>query len=96
MLHAGKANTRPSIWSHEPIVTPERKLWRAVLEQAYLDAELPLASDGSAPIERTLARQLLRADCPFEAASLALVCEFADVPADRVFLWARWRYPLAA
>ncbi len=96
MLHAGKANTRPSIWSHEPSLTPERKLWRAVLEQAYMDAELPLFSDGSAPTERTLARQLLRADHPSEAASLAMVCEFADVPADRVFLWARRRYPLAA
>ncbi len=96
MHHEGDGRLSKSIWAHEPILAPERKLWRAVLEQAYLDAELPLSSDGSAPIERVLARQLLRADCPFEAASLALVCEFADVPADRVFLWARRRYPLAA
>src|SRR5260370_12077022 len=96
MHREGDGGLSKSIWAQEPSGTAERKLWRAVLEQAYMDAELPLSSDGSAPIEPVLARQLLRADCPFEAASLALVCEFADVPADRVFLWARQRYPLAA
>ena len=83
-----------SIWAHEPVITPELKLWRAVLEQAYLDAELPLCSDGSEPIERTLARRFLRADSPFETEDLKLVCDFADLPADRVHLWARRHYPL--
>ncbi len=76
----------------------ERSLWRAVLEQAYEDAEMtPLGDEtGSKPFEATRARRYLRADSPFEAANLELVCEFADVPADRVSLWARQRYPLAA
>jgi hypothetical protein len=80
------------MWTHEPILTPERKLWRAVLEQAYVDAELPLSLDGSEPIERILACRFLRADSPHEAQNLDVVCEFADVPADRVILWARRRY----
>src|SRR5713226_9084132 len=96
MRHEGDGRLSKSIWAQEPSVTPERKLWRAVLEQAYLDAELPLSSDGSAPIERIVAQEFLRAARPFEEANLALVCEFADVPADRVFLWAWRRYPLAA
>jgi hypothetical protein len=37
----------------------------------------------------------LRADSAFEQANLDLVCEFADVPLDRVMPWARRRYPLA-
>ena len=80
--------------THEPILTPERKLWRAVLEQAYADAELPLSQDGSEPVERNLARRFLGADSPHEAQNLDAVCEFADVPADRVVLWARKRYPV--
>ncbi len=85
-----------SIWAHEPILTPERKLWRAVLEQAYQDAELPLSADGSEPIERMRACRFLRADTRQEAAGLKLVCDFAEVPVDRLLLWARRRYPLAA
>ena len=76
----------------------ERRLWRAVLDQAYEDAEI-LAHDGEAAperLERVRARRYLRAESPFEAENLKLVCEFADVPADRVYLWARRRYPLAA
>jgi hypothetical protein len=96
MLHTGNQRTKPSIWAHVPIITPERKLWRNVLEQAYMDAELPLSSDGSEPIERILARRFLRANSAFEAGNLNLVCDFADVPADRVILWARRRYPLVA
>jgi len=93
----GGAKLMPkSVWAHEPILTPERKLWRAVLEQAYLDSELPPSLEGSEPIERVRARRYLRADSRFEAANLELVCDFADVPADRVVLWARQRYPLAA
>ena len=61
-----------------------------------MDAELALSSDGSEPLERILARRFLRADGAAEAENLNLVCDFADVPADRVYLWARHRYPLAA
>ncbi len=96
MLHSGNQRTKASIWAHVPIITPERKVWRSVLEQAYMDAELPLFSDGSEPLERTLARGFLRADGASESENLRLVCDFADVPADRVYLWARRRYPLAA
>jgi hypothetical protein len=76
----------------------ERRLWRAVLEQAYEDAEMtPLGDEtGSEPVESLRARRYLRADSPFEAANLELVCEFADLPADRVFAWARQHYSLAA
>ncbi len=76
----------------------ERSLWRAVLNQAYEDAEAFAAGDESAPepSECLRARRYLRADSAFEKANLALVCEFADIPADRVYLWARRRYPLAA
>ena len=76
----------------------ERGLWRAVLNQAYEDAEmLPVGDEaGSLPIEASRARRYLRADSDFEAGDLKLVCDFADVPADRVFLWARKHYPLAA
>jgi hypothetical protein len=94
MLYTGNQQTQPSIWSHQPIITPERKLWRAVLEQAYVDAELPMSSDAWEPMERTLARRFLRADGVSEAEDLKRVCEFAEVPADRVFLWARQRYPV--
>ncbi len=76
----------------------ERKVWRAVLGQAHEDAEMtPIAEEtATEPLESMRARRYLRADSPFEAANLKLVCEFADIPADRVFLWARQRYPLAA
>jgi hypothetical protein len=81
----------------ETLITSERKLWRAVLEQAYADAELT-AGEGTdfEPVERKLARRFLRADSPFEQANLELVCDFADIPADRVIPWARGRYPIAA
>jgi hypothetical protein len=69
-----------------------------VLDQAYEDAEIPASGSETVPepFERARARRYLRADSPFEAENLKLVCEFADVPADRVYLWARRRYPLAA
>jgi len=85
-----------SIWTHEPLLTPERKVWRAVLGQTYVDSELALFADGSEPVERICARSLLRADSADEREILELLCEFAGVPADRVILWARRRYPLAA
>ena len=77
---------------------PERSLWRAVLTQAYEDAEMtPIGEEPAAdPLECVKARRFLRADSPFEAADLAFVCDLADLPADRVFSWARRRYPLAA
>ena len=71
--------------------------------QAYDDAELAThelaASEGAdnfEPVERLRARAYLRADTCHEAQHLKLVCEFADLPADRVYLWARRQYPLAA
>ena len=87
----------------ETFLTSDRKLWRAVLEQAYADAEQPacldaVAGEGAAfePHERLQARRYLRADSAYERANLGLVCEFADVPLDRVISWARRRYPVAA
>ncbi len=98
MLHAGKASTRPSIWSHEPVLTPEIRLWRAVLTQAFEDAEMTPVDEETAaePLEASRARRYLRADSLFEAEDLKLVCDFAELPADRVYLWARRHYPLAA
>ena len=80
------------------MITPERSLWCAVLAQAYDDAEGLLTVDGKAlePIDCARARRYLRADSTEEMQDLALVCEFANVPPDRIFLWARQRYPLAA
>jgi len=77
-------------------MTPERKLWRAVLGQVYADAQLPLLADGSEPPERSCARGLLRADEPLEEEILNVLCEFADVPCDRIVLWARKQYLTAA
>jgi hypothetical protein len=80
------------------MVEGERKLWRAVLGQAYEDAEMHAVGEetGLEPIECTRARRYLRADSSHEAINLEFVCEFADIPADRVVLWARQHYPLAA
>jgi hypothetical protein len=78
------------------VLTPENKLWRAVLQQAFDDAEHPESVDPDfEPRWRSQARRYLRADLSYEAAALALVCDYADVPADRVISWARRRYPLA-
>jgi hypothetical protein len=80
------------------VAKPERSLWRAVLTQAYEDAEIAPTGDecGADPLDCAKARRFLRADSPFEAGNLKLVCDFADLPADRIYLWARRRYPLAA
>jgi hypothetical protein len=51
---------------------------------------------GAEPFECAKARRFLRADSRAEAEHLAFICELADLPADRVFCWARRRYPLAA
>jgi hypothetical protein len=79
----------------EPMLTPENKLWRAVLEQAYTDAELWADCDdnGDGPAERIQARGYLRGDGAQATANLALVCDFAAIPADRVTGWARKHYP---
>jgi len=77
----------------------ERKLWRAVLGQAYEDAEGTTTADETSeeqPLAASRARRYLRADSSFEAADLAMVCEFADLPADRIISGARRSYPLAA
>jgi len=84
---------------HDPPLTPEHRLWRAVLEQAYVDAEsgydydIHIDDDGDGTPEQLRARCYLRGDSKPDAASLALVCDFAEVPADRVLNWARRNYP---
>jgi hypothetical protein len=78
------------------VLTPENKLWRAVLQQAFDDAEQAASVElDFEPRWRSQARRYLRGDLPCEAAGLALVCDYADVPADRVISWARRRYPFA-
>jgi len=80
------------------MLLPEHKLWRAVLEQAYEDAEMWPDCPASvlSPGERIKARRYLRADSAHERSGLETVCENADVPADRVILWARRQYKFAA
>ena len=87
---------------HDPLLTPENRLWRAVLEQAYVDAESgadlddrDADDDASGPPERSRARHYLRGENKQEAAALTMVCGFAEVPADRVLNWARRNYPQA-
>jgi hypothetical protein len=78
------------------MIAAERRLWRAVLDQAFADAEQTASLEPDFESRLcTLARRYLRADSAHEAAGLALVCEYADVPADRVTSFARRRYPLA-
>ena len=93
-----KGHPPSSLWISDPVLTPERRVWRGVLEQAYLDAELSLGveEDDELFIEQERARRFLRADTPSEEDELKLVCDFAAIPFDRVVLWARKRYPLAA
>jgi hypothetical protein len=78
------------------MIIEETRLWRAVLQQAYDDAEVAesLELDWE-PELRVQARAFLRADTADDAALLKRVCDLADVPADRVYRWARQRYPLA-
>jgi hypothetical protein len=73
-------------------VTPEMKVCRAVLGQAYEDAEMPPNPDGSEPWFRSMARAFLRADTSAEREILELICDAAHVPMDRVITWARHRY----
>jgi hypothetical protein len=86
------------LWTSDPVLTDERRLWRGVLEQAYADAELPLGveSEDELFIEQIRARRFLRADTPGEKEELRLVCDYADVPFDRVVHWARKHFvPMA-
>ena len=97
MHYVGDGRTSKSIYAHEPWVTPEVRLWRGVLEQAYADAELlGIAEDDELfdelIIEQIRARRFLRADTPGEKEGLRLVCDYAEVPFDRVVTWARKRY----
>ena len=86
---------RASLHATPEIVTPEMKVCRAVLGQAYEDAELPLLVDGSEPFFRAKARAFLRGDTPADDEMLEQICGSAQVPMDRVVAWARKRYPLA-
>ena len=98
MHYLGDGYGSKSLYAHEPILTPERKIWRGVLEQAYADAELPLAVDAEDElfIEQIRARRFLRADTPGEKEGLRLVCDYAEVPFDRVVTWARKHYAPSA
>jgi hypothetical protein len=82
---------------HDPLLTVENRLWRAVLEQAYTDAEslsnAVSENDDDGPPERIRARRYLRGDNKQEAANLVMVCGFAEIPADRLLNWARRNYP---
>ena len=82
------------MWAYTPVLTPERKVWRAVLTQAFEDAELAPNDEGIAleTLECSRAREYLRADNLEEAEHLRLVCDYAEIPADRLILWARRRY----
>ena len=84
----------PAVHVSQPVLTPERKLWRAVLQQACADANSSQdCQEAVGPATRSIARRFLRAAGSSEAAILALVCDFAGVPYDRVVLWARQRFP---
>ena len=87
-----------SMWTSDPVLTAERRLWRGVLNQAYADAELPLGveSEDELFIEQIRARRYLRADTPGEKEELGLVCDHAEVPFDRVVKWARKHYAPSA
>src|SRR5579859_78119 len=97
MIHGAGGNAK-LVYTHEPILTPERRLWRGVLNQAYADAELPaeVASEDELFIEQIRARRFLRADTPGEKEELRLVCDYAEVPFDRVVTWARKNYAPSA
>ena len=82
------------LWTSDPILTPERRLWRGVLNQAYADAESPwgVEAEDELFIEQIRARRFLRAETPSEKEELRLVCDYAEVPFDRVVPWARKHY----
>lgn len=94
MHYVGDGRTSKSIYTHEPMITSEVRLWRGVLNQAYADAEWPLdiEAEDELFIEQIRARRFLRAETPGEKEELRLVCDYAEVPFDRVVTWARKRY----
>ncbi len=83
-----------ALWTSEVVLTPERKLWRGVLEQAYADAELlaGIESVDEPFTEQIRARLFLRAGTPEEKEGLRLVCDYAEVPCGRLVTWARKHY----
>lgn len=95
---AGDGRTSKSIYTHEPMLTSEVRLWRGVLNQAYADAEFPdgVESEDELLVEQTRARRFLRADSPGEKEELRLVCDYAEIPFDRVVTWSRKRYAPSA
>lgn len=78
------------------MLTSEQKLWRAVLEQAYEDAE-DRGDEGLdiVPLPQRCARDFLRASSRQDAADLEFVCAGAELPMDRVTAWARKHFALA-
>jgi hypothetical protein len=87
-----------TVLGEDSMCAGERRLWRAVLGQAYEDAEAGKSCGDShwESVDCERARRYLRADSPYEAANLSFVCEAADVPMDRVVHWARGHYAIAA
>ena len=100
MSCSGDGRFDKSIYAHEPLVTSEVRLWRGVLNQAYADAEpspgLEAEDEDALFIEQIRARRFLRADTPGEKEELRLVCDYAEVPFDRVVTWARKHYAPSA
>src|SRR5215472_6915807 len=88
------------LWASDPVLTPERRIWRGVLEQAYVDAEsspeVEAENEDVLFIEQIRARRFLRADTPGEKEELRLVCDYAEIPFDRVVTWARRHYAPSA
>jgi len=76
------------------MVDVERSLWRAVLAQAFDDAEMVRNEEGvvASPFQARQARLYLRADDPKEVENLETVCGYAEIPSDRLIFWARGRY----
>lgn len=100
MSRSGDGRFDKSIYAYEPLVTSEVRLWRGVLNQAYADAEpspeVEAEDEDSLFIEQIRARRFLRADAPGERDELRLVCDYAEVPFDRVVTWARKHYAPSA
>src|SRR5262249_24241673 len=96
----GDAYGTKSLYANDPVLTPERRIWRGVLEQAYTDAESCLGVEAQDEdvllIEQIRARRFLRGDTPGEKEELRLVCDYAEIPFDRVVTWARRHYAFPA
>ena len=83
---------RAALHATSQVLTPEMKVCRAVLGQAYEDAELPVVAECAETGLRGKARAFLRADTPPDHEMLEQICDAAHVPMDRVVAWARKRY----